>query len=184
MMNGPERDRNKALGIVYRTHKQMVCSYIMKNSGSPEEAKDVYQEAMIAMYENVGQGKFKGDSAIGTYLYSIARFKWLNQIKKNSVRSSHHEKLETPEFQESPMTVIIEKEHKNAVLEVLTELGDSCKRLLVDTMYNNASMKEIVLKGEFSSEQIARNKKYKCLQKLKELIQNKPGLLQKLKGNE
>ena len=45
-------------------------------------------------------------------------------------------------------------------------------------------MKEIVEQGDYSSEQIARNKKYKCLKKLKELIAEKPQLIQILKSYE
>ena len=43
-------------------------------------------------------------------------------------------------------------------------------------------MKEIVENGAYSSEQVARNKKYKCLQRLKELVAAKPALMKILKA--
>lgn len=184
MILGDQADRNKALGIVYRTNKEKVCSYILANSGSQDEAKDVYQESMIAFYENVRDGKFKAESAISTYLYSIARFKWLNQIKKNDIRVSHHmEAKETEVFGQGPLAEMIDKEKQSEILEILTSLGPQCKKILIESIYHNASMKEIAAKGEFSSEQIVRNKKYKCLKKLKELIATKPQLVLILKGH-
>lgn len=183
LINGSKAQREKALGAIYRSNKEKVCSYILGNNGNREEAKDIFQEAVIAFYENVRDGKFKGESAIGTYLYSIAKFKWLNQIKKNQIRTGHHEKAPREEFSESPLATILEDEKKKRVLDVLEHLGSACQKLLVESIYHNASMKEIVASGGYSSEQIVRNKKYKCLQKLKELINAKPALVQVLKGN-
>lgn len=180
-MKGSNANRELALSHVYQSNKDAVFSYILKNSGSLDEAKDVYQEAVIAFYENVRDNKFKGESSIGTYLYAIARFKWLNQIKKKNMRRDHHHKLEVEEFDDGPLATIIDIEKQRRVLEVLDELGTSCKKLLINCIYHNASMKEIVAQGDYSSEQIARNKKFKCLQKLRALIVTKPALLKILK---
>jgi len=182
-MKGSKEQRDRALGVVYKSNKERVCSFVLSNSGSEEEAKDVFQEAIIAFYENVRNGKFKGESAISTYLYSITRFKWLNQIKKNTVRKEHHESVAQDQFTESPLARLIEGEKKAGVLEVLAQLGTSCKDLLIENLFHGASMKEIAKNGSYSSEQIVRNKKYKCLQKLKELIRAKPALVKVLKGN-
>jgi len=183
LLQGSKADRDTALSAIYKANKAKVCSYILGNNGSEEEAKDIFQETVIAFYENVRNGKFKGDSSISTYLYSIAKFKWLNQIKKNTVRTGHHEKVEVEKFSESPLATLIEGEHKRNVLEVLAQLGSACKELLIENLYHNASMKEIAVSGAYSSEQIVRNKKYKCLQKLKQLINEQPALIEVLKGN-
>ncbi|MDC8003372.1 sigma-70 family RNA polymerase sigma factor [Aureisphaera galaxeae] len=181
-MKGSKAERDFALRAVYKGNKEKVCSFVLRNQGSESDAKDIFQEAMIAFYENVRDGKFKGESAIGTYLYSIAKFKWLNQIKKDKIREGHHEKAAMETVQESPLNTLIEGEKKHGVLQVLDELGAVCKQLLIENLYHNASMKEIAASGNFSSEQIVRNKKYKCLQKLKELIRMKPSLIPILKG--
>jgi RNA polymerase sigma factor (sigma-70 family) len=183
LIKGSKAEREKALGVIYKSNKEKVCSYILGNSGSQDEAKDIFQEAVIAFYENVRDGKFKEESAIGTYLYSIAKFKWLNQLKKNQVRTHHHEKAIREEFTESPLATILEDEQKKGVLDVLGQLGVICQQLLIETIYHNTSMKELAESGGYSSEQVVRNKKYKCLQKLKELIHAKPALIAVLKGN-
>jgi len=182
-MRGSKTQRNEALEAIYRNNIEKACSYILANNGSTDEAKDVFQEAMVAFYENVRNGKFKGESTISTYLYSIAKFKWLNQIKKNQVRTAHYDRYEQEEFSDGPLATLIEDEKKKGILELLNQLGEACKRLLIENIYHNASMKEIAKSGNFSSEQVVRNKKYKCLQKLKEIISANPALIQVLKGN-
>ena len=182
-MKGNFQERNGALKRIYEVNKQRIVPYVLANNGSLEEAQDVFQESMITLYENVRDDKFKGESAINTYLYSIAKFKWLNQIKKNTIRTIHHENLEKQKFSESPLVKIVEGEYKEQVQNVLSQLGESCKNILIDSLYHNASMKEIAQQHDFSSEQVVRNKKHKCLQRLKELIQQNPSLIEVLKGN-
>jgi RNA polymerase sigma factor (sigma-70 family) len=184
MIKGALLERNRALKIIYQANSNLIYTYILKNSGSIDEAKDVFQESMVAFYENVRDDKFKGESTIATYLYSIAKYKWLNQIKKKEIRSTHHEKLETNPFEESPLATLISEEKRNGVIRVLSELGEPCKKLLIATIYHNTSMQDIVAEGAYSNEQIVRNKKYKCLKKLRELISEKPALMQILKANE
>ena len=79
-IKGTKSQRDNALAVIYKCNKERVCSYILGNSGSREEAIDIFQEAVIAFYENVRDGKFKGESAISTYVFSIGKFKWLNQM--------------------------------------------------------------------------------------------------------
>lgn len=184
MILADRADRNAALGIIYKANKEKVSSYILMNSGSQQEAVDVFQESMIAFYENVRDGKFKGESAISTYLYSIARFKWLNQIKKRDIRTAHHmEAQEKDGFDAGPLASMLDEEKQVQVLAILSSLGPTCKQILIESIYHNASMKEIAANGKFSSEQVVRNKKYICLKKLKALIASKPQLVEILKGH-
>jgi RNA polymerase sigma factor (sigma-70 family) len=162
-----------------------VYSYVISNNGSKVEAKDIYQDAIIAFYENVRDGKFTGErSTISTYVYAIAKFKWLNQLKRKGVITEFHQKIELPnDFIESPLSELIHKEQKDLVLDVLAKLGATCKSLLVESIYHNKTMKEIVAETSFSNEQIARNKKYKCMKQLKKLIAENPHLIKILKFN-
>ncbi|WP_353779279.1 sigma-70 family RNA polymerase sigma factor [Winogradskyella sp. 3972H.M.0a.05] len=177
--------RNKALRHIYSGNKNKVYAYILSNSGNEDDAKDVYQESIIAFYENVRDQKFKGQSAIGTYIYSIARFKWLNKLKSKAVSEKHHEQLETgEEFSKTPLASLIEEEYRAQIMEVLGALGESCKQLLIDTIYYDKSMKDIVEERDFTNEQVARNKKYKCMKKLKNLIIERPQLIKILKHND
>lgn len=157
---------------------------MLSNNGNVDEAKDIYQEALIAFYENVKSGRFKGDSTIGTYLYAIARFKWLNQLKRKGMVLEHQKHIEPVDsYAESPLVDIINKEKKDKVLSILGQLGESCKQLLVESIYHNTPMKDLVADGVYSSEQIARNKKYKCMKKLKALLTESPELVEILRSN-
>ena len=50
------------------------------------EATDVFQDAVIALYENIRDGKITVfESSIKTYLFSIAKYKLLNNIQKKFI---------------------------------------------------------------------------------------------------
>lgn len=181
--NASSRDR--ALKIIYSTNKQKVFSYILSNNGNKDEAKDVYQEAVIAFYERILKNTFKGDSAISTYLYSIARFKWINHLKSSKKRMERNMEFgQTEEFDLGPMSKLIDDEQKASVLRILDALGDQCRKILVESIYYNVSMKEIAAQENYSSEQVVRNKKYKCIQKLKALLAENPALIHILRSYE
>lgn len=185
LLKGGNPGRNQALELVYQQNRGRIFGYVLSNSGTTEEATDIFQETVIAFYENVKQDIFKGESAISTYLYSIARFKWLNQIKKNKVRDEHHNTLEPGEQkQDGQLTTLIKNEKRSQVLEVIALLGADCKTILVESIYHQTSMKDIAAAGNFSSEQVVRNKKYKCIKKLKELIKDRPALIKILRSDE
>ncbi|MCG2417657.1 sigma-70 family RNA polymerase sigma factor [Aequorivita sp. F47161] len=185
LLKGTTNERNRALKFVYGSNRARLVAMVVANNGSEDEAEDIFQETIIAFYENVIRGVFKGDSAIGTYLYSIARFKWLNQIKKDKVRKSHNiADNQKARIQENALTKYIRNERQEKIQEVLALLGESCKNLLIATIYHNQTMREIVANFNYSNEQVARNKKYKCLNTLRKLLETRPALLKILNPHE
>lgn len=176
-------ERNGALEKIYHQNRDKIISMVLTNNGNHDQAKDIFQESMIAFYENVKKEFFKGESSISTYLYSIARFKWLNEIKKNNVREDHHIKAsDFKDIEKSPLSIIVNDEKEAKIIDVLKLLGDNCKKLLIASIYHNQTMKEIVKELNYTNEQVARNKKYKCIKNLKELIAKRPQLLKILKA--
>ncbi len=178
-----QSSREWALREIYKLNKDKVGSFILSNNGNASEAKDIFQESIIAFYENVLAGKFKGESKIGTYLYAIARFKWLNHLKQRSNELKSNEiMIDRNEIEKDAQVQLIAKEYRAQVMKVMSAVGEQCKELLIATIYHDQSMKEIVSQGKYSNEQIARNKKYKCLKHLREILQEQPELIKVLKG--
>ena len=58
----------------------MVQTFILNNSGTSDDAKDIFQEAMIVLYEKVRSGSFELNCQIKTYVYSVCRRLWLKRL--------------------------------------------------------------------------------------------------------
>ena len=76
---------------------------------------------------------------------------------------------------------LYQREIKQQFLALMNRLGDSCRQLLTLYYYENQTFKEIGEKMAYENEQVVRNKKYKCMKELTDMIRENPLLQEKIK---
>jgi RNA polymerase sigma factor (sigma-70 family) len=175
---------DKAIKSIYRDHFESMAWIVKNNSGSQQDAEDIFQEVLVSFIGLVQKDKFRGESTVKTFLFSMTRHTWLNELKKrgrSEVRELKYER--TKDQQEVDVShAMIDREEKKQVMDVVEQLGETCKKILVMFYYENLSMKEILEKLDYENEQVVRNKKYKCLKQLEQMITSNPSLSQTLKN--
>jgi len=169
-------NNNLVLKKLYQDNYKKVELFILKNNGSMPQAKDTYQEAFLAMYQNVKADKFvpASETALQGYLYQIAKNKWLDYLRSSRYKRTAHMADGFQIKDEDPAEVEFDipskdRNQKNVAMEAFVHLGNECQKLLEVFYFQKKSMREIALAlniGEAS----ARNKKYRCIQKLRNLI--------------
>jgi RNA polymerase sigma factor (sigma-70 family) len=167
---------NNAIYFIYQHYSQTIQSFILANSGMQADAEDIFQETVVVFIDLVKKDKFRGEASVKTFLTAIARNLWLNELKKRE-RSEIREKAfeYNREIAEPDVSQhMANREVKQQFVEVLGKLGKPCKKLLTLYYYENMSMKDIVHHLPYENEQVVRNKKYKCLQSLTEMIKQNP----------
>ncbi|MCH7534342.1 MAG: sigma-70 family RNA polymerase sigma factor [Bacteroidetes bacterium] len=161
------KKRDRALIRLYRYYPK-VKKLIQSIGGTKEDAQDVFQEALVLFCKKAATSEFVLSSSIDTYLYSVCRFLWKNELKKRKKNHMVEINTELTSTQEEELQKAIEKEEKMKVTEnILARLGDRCFELLKLFYHDSLSMKEIAIKMDFKSEKIAKNQKYKCIQRAK-----------------
>jgi RNA polymerase sigma factor (sigma-70 family) len=179
-----EKGLDLAIRSVYRDHFESLAWLVKNNSGSQQDAEDIFQEVVVNFINLVQKDKFRGESSIKTFLFSMTKHSWLNELKKRGrsvVRELKYEKAQDKE--ETDVSYLMsDREEKKQVMDLVTKLGETCKKILVLFYYENWSMKEILNNLEYENEQVVRNKKHKCLKKLEQMITSNPALLQTLKN--
>lgn len=164
-------DNEKALDTLYKMHYPMVVHFIVNNSGTEQEAKDIYQEAIIVLYEKIKEDRFELQCKIKTYLYSVCRRLWLKRLTEKSKFAGNL--VEVDHFIEvnDEMPQIEEREIKyKQMAEALIQLGEPCKTLIEDFYINTHSISMITEKFGYTNADNAKNQKYKCLMRLKKLF--------------
>lgn len=158
--------REKAFSRLYNLYPKIEALIISKG-GQKQDASDVFQEALIILNRNLEKSDFKLTSSFYTYLYSVSRFVWKDIQNKFSKEELHQ--LNNQEI-EHFHGVLEEKKYQLAERAFL-ELGERCQQLLRLFYQKAMSFKEIASIMQFASEKVAKNQKYKCLAKAKDIYQ-------------
>ena len=181
-----ERKQNfdETIGFLYDSLYKKVQAFIVQNNGSPEDAQDIFQEVMVAFIEVVTLKKFRGDSSVATFLLALARNMWYNELKKRARSKIREMKYEgTNSIIDKDLDgYIASREYRKEVIDLVSALGETCKKILTAFYFDNLSMSEILRFLDYENEQVVRNKKYKCLKQLGQTIAKRPGLADNLKS--
>jgi RNA polymerase sigma factor (sigma-70 family) len=175
---------DSALRYAYREYFEMLSIYVRQHSGTLEDSEDVFQEVIVTFINLVQQDKFRGESSIKTFLFALNRNIWLNELKKRTRSQVREIKFETAkEKQEMDISHYISaREGRQQVIATINRLDEVCREILLAFYYENLPMKQILDRLNYENEQVVRNKKYKCLKKLEELLHKDPVLTKNLKA--
>lgn len=164
--SGDSRVRRNALNYIYENFYNSVRNFVLSNSGAEADSKDVFQESVVVMYENLLLNKYKGKSAIKTYLYSISRHLWLKKLQKRLPF------VDIDELRDNRISISgqtgseITEDARRNIYKAMDQLNPDCKKILIEFYFNNRSMKALQSMFELGSEQAAKNKKMRCLKKI------------------
>jgi RNA polymerase sigma factor (sigma-70 family) len=171
LLEGLAASDKKAIETIYRDNYNMVQGLIINNNGSADDAKDVFQEAMIVLYEKARSGTFELNCQIKTYIYSVCRRLWLKRLQQLSRYSPPVETLESTVPVEDE---IEEHEKRSSEFEMMDKaigsLGEPCKSLLEAYYLQNQNMQVIAANFGYTNADNAKNQKYKCLMRLKKIF--------------
>jgi RNA polymerase sigma factor (sigma-70 family) len=162
------RLRELALRELYMRQglRKKVCGYISQHGGNWQDGEDMFQEGIIVLDRNIRQGKFREESALESYLFSICKFLWKNQQRKNyRVDLSDNNATLDKKVTSNPEISMISAERQSMLQTLISKLGEKCRKVLTYWQLSY-SMKEIAELSGLSSEGMARKTKYQCLKKL------------------
>ena len=154
----------RALDFLYKKNYKMMTNMIIKNNGSEDEAKDIYQEALIVVWQKVLSPDFVLSSKLSTYLYSICQNLWRKELERKNRHTGEDEITKTE------ITDIDKKERIEVINQCINDLGETCRSILTYYYFDDMSMAEIAEKMGFANADTAKTKKYKCKQELDKMI--------------
>ena len=168
---GIDRGDATALEGLYTNYFPMVLNMVLQNNGTEEEAKDIFQEAVIVLYDRVKQGNFELSSKLKTYIYAVCRRLWLKQLGYQGRAFHDVSNYEEAIPIEEDLMAHHEKDLQLSLMEqALDKLGEPCRTIIHDFYILSLSMQEICEKFGYTNTDNAKTQKYKCLQRLKKLF--------------
>ncbi len=145
-------------------HFSKVQRLVRANSGSRDDAKDVFQDALIIFHRKARSADFVLTSAVSTYLFSIARNLWREELRRRNKSLTRWDVEDMPQ-EEADMPAMLAREGDYSTAEqALRSLGDKCLDVLKRFYIAKESLVDIAHALGFAGEGAAKTRKYKCLE--------------------
>lgn len=167
IFEGIARKDNQTFLYLYEKYQSSILRMVQKNNGSPDEARDIFQEGILALWTNIATGKFEvqQEARVSTYLYAMCRNLWISKLRKKKPVFSMDN---NPQLQFADEVHDMEEQYDQVKMleEQFKKLGESCQQLLKLFYYKKASLSEIAIQMDIT-EKTAKNNKYRCMQNLR-----------------
>ena len=162
----------KATEQLYNQHYPIITKWIQHNGGSEPDADDIYQEAMVVLYEKAQDETFRLSCKIGTYLFAISKHLWYKKVNKQQASATILTDEEQQDWAyEDDIKAHEEREgYYNQLNAALAQIGEPCQSLLKAFYHDDKSMQEIASGFGYTNTDNAKTQKYKCLARLRKLF--------------
>lgn len=160
----------KTYEVLYERYFPMLKNHVLKNSGSEDEASDLFQDVMLVLHKNVRKEGFELTSSLKTYVFAIGKNQWYKKLReKKKFASVDIQHLENNEFlSEEPVVERMgEKTLMEKVMDLMDKITPHCNSLLRSIFFKEKSIEEIQEEYGYTTKHNAQNQKYKCMKQLK-----------------
>lgn len=161
---------DKTLRAIYKNFAGRISYYILKNGGTPEDASDVFQDALMIILEKIKADDFELNSSFYTYLFGVNKLVWYNKSRKKSRNNVTMPDDNTLKDKLDIEQAILDREMDNIYRENFNKLGILCQQLL-RLFFIKKEMTEIAATLNLKNEHTARTRKYRCREQLKKLME-------------
>jgi len=173
-----------ALQYLYDVSLKKVRLYIFKNNGSKEDANDIFQDAVIVLFNQIRLDKFNENHSIDAFIYAVARNLWIDKVRRDKKFTSFDSNSDylNRSSDTDHLEYLIQKEKSSAMQQVFNLLDEKCQKILQFVIYEKRTMKEIKELMGYSSDDVAKTNHYRCKQYLSKLVKSNTRLVDLLKN--
>lgn len=161
------KEINKIINEVYRQRKE-IRTYLQALSCPHEALNDVIQESILILSRKLESGDYDHSIPPLAYVKKTARFIWYNESRKSAKI-----KIAETNFEKELDQDFWEKEIKLRSIETAIEsIGKKCQKLLRMFYGLGMDMVTIAKKLDFRNDKVAKAQKYRCMNKVKDLVKD------------
>lgn len=171
LLKGLAQNDRKSVETIYKLFYNMVQSLIINNNGSSDDARDIFQETVIVLYEKAKTGSFELNCQLKTYIYSVSRRLWLKKLQQQQRYLPNINGLDETVPVEEEIEGHSQRQSEFQMMEkALLHLGEPCRSLIEAFYLQKKSMTDIAGHFGYTNADNAKNQKYKCLMRLRKLF--------------
>ncbi len=163
LRNG-NRDSYEAL---YKENFASVEKFITKNSGTIDDAKDIFQDTLLVLIEKLRADNFELTASLKTYIIAISKNLWFKKLRYQS----YYRQSEFSDTFNSEISTSIndEKSYWEKLQSYLSKITAHCNHLLQSMFFKNKNIEAIQKEYGYSSRHNAQNQKHKCIEQVRKV---------------
>ena len=161
-------------GFIYKIFYPRIKDFIVRNSGTEQDAKDVFQEAIMAVINNVETHKLEGTTLFWNYFFSICKYIWFGHLRKPKMISLQEDDLDEEYIlNEEELELVEDSIEKGIYHHNFKKLDNSCQKLL-RLVFKGEPLSKITKKLGFKTSNYTKKRKFLCKDRLIKLIKEDP----------
>lgn len=164
-------DKPSAWVYVYKEYRPMVIGMVKKNSGTVEEAVDLYQNVMVSLASNIQRGKVSEESNMKNYIYTLALNQWRYSLRKKGSNLSIEENelllKDIPQENDNDIA------YDEALEGILRNISENCRELILARYSSEKKPMDYIAKMfGFKNSRSATSQLNKCMEKARAMAKN------------
>ena len=169
-MTGLRNGDRAVIRELYERYFAGIRTLVTQNSGSVDDARDVFQEGLMVVYTKAQSADgLRLSGSLFSFFYAVCRNIWLKRLRKTARERVTITDTEVYTTNDTPERAVIQRERETLYREKFAALGADCQRVL-QLFFDGVKLRDIAAQMGYGSEQYARKRKFKCKEKLIELI--------------
>jgi len=167
-----KKNSNVAFAILYQQYFTYTKKFVLNNKGNLEDAEDIFQDALLILYEKLYADNFKVYTCLGIYVSGISKNLWLKKLRNKEFLIEIPENYYTKNQAEINLAIENERDYWHKLNDYINSISTHCKNLIQDIFIKNKSIDEIQSKYQYSSKHNAQNQKHKCVEQIRKIKNN------------
>ncbi len=174
LLTGLAAGNRDAVTAIYKLYHSVLTKWILSRGGLEADAEDVFQEALVVLFEKAKSPEFCLTCKLSTYLFAVSKRLWFKKMERSAAyHSLDLEGEEEKDFgsYDDDLQLYVEKEEQyDQLTKALHQLGEPCSSLLKAFYEEKKNMQEIAAAFQYTNAENAKTQKYKCLTRLRKIF--------------
>lgn len=154
---------------LYKNYFILVKKFIIKNSGTCEDAEDIFQDTMIVLVQKLKRDDFELTASVKAYILGISKNLWFKKIRDSKITLEFSEEHDSLFFEEIEYSIQQEKTYLDKLADYMHKITTHCKGLIHDMFMKSKPIEQIQTEYGYSSKHTALNQKYKCIEQIRKI---------------
>ena len=160
---------DKLIYIIYKNNFPNIKNFIIANKGQIQDAEDIFQKGLMQLSVRYRKKKFEISSSFEAYFYTVCKNLWRRELNKKKIRVTDDKVKELVNIEHDSALALIEMKRQELFIEKLNLISQNCKKIL-DLYFSKISYSEILKLTNYDSENVVRQRVFKCKKHLTKLI--------------